>query len=172
MKTNYLFKRVKMYAVYSVVFLWATYVKAQCPIINSSTPIICNATGYTFANLSADYVTDGGNGIVWYNATGIEISNIERVQEGVYYVDNSLGSCGVRPSINVTFEIDPVPAGASIDKFYCSNEGATIQDYINDALALHVPLNGNVNVYYDLALTNQAGSTDLLGVGIVNYFIV
>src|SRR5690606_18524549 len=63
-------------------------------------------------------------------------------------------------------------AGASIDKFYCSNEGATIQDYINDALALHVPLNGNVNVYYDLALTNQAGSTDLLGVGIVNYFIV
>lgn len=161
-----------MYAVYSVVFLWATYVKAQCPIINSSTPIICNATGYTFANLSADYVTDGGNGIVWYNATGIAISNIERVQEGIYYVDNSLGSCGVRPSINVTFEIDPVPAGASIDKFYCSNEGATIQDYINDALALHVPLNGNVNVYYDLALTNQAGSTDLLGVGIVNYFIV
>lgn len=172
MKTNNLIRWIKGYAIYYMVFFFTNYVFAQCPTINNLAPIICNATGYTFANLTADYVT-GGNG-VWYTSVsgGTAISNVQLLQEGVYYLDDASGVCGSRQSINVTFQVDPVPSGASIDKFYCSNENATIQDYINDALALHVPLGGSVRVYRDLALTNQASASDVLAMGIVNYFIV
>lgn len=174
MKTNDLFRWIKIFSIHAGIGLCSAFMSAQCPTITNTSPLVCDATGYTFLDLSNDYVTDGGNGIVWYSVPvgGIPISNIQLVQEGTYYVDDSSGACGARQSINVTFEVDPVPMGASIDKFYCSNENATIQDYINDALALHVPIGGSVRVFYNSTLTNQANSTDLLALGIVNYFIV
>ena len=39
-------------------------------------------------------------------------------------------------------------------------------------MALYIPAGGSVNVYYDLALSNQANSTDAVANGIVNYYIV
>ncbi|WP_100610161.1 gliding motility-associated C-terminal domain-containing protein [Confluentibacter lentus] len=174
MKINYLFRYVKFFTIYSMVLLWTAFkINAQCPTVNNSSPIICSAAGYTFTDLSSDYVTDGGNGIVWYNTLsgGSAISNTQLVQEGTYYVDSNPSSCsGTRQSITVTFQVDPVPSGASIDKFYCSNENATIQDYIDDALALYIP--SGVTVYYDSALTNQADTSDVIANGIVNYYIV
>src|SRR5690606_6115474 len=70
----------------------------------------------------------------------------------------------------MTCQVDPVPCGSSLDKFYCSNENSTIQDYIDDALASYIP--SGVSVYYNPALTNQANPTDVLATGIVNYYIV
>src|SRR5690606_30135227 len=102
---------------------------------------------------------------------GTRLNASQLVASGVtYYADNSAGNCGSRVPLTVTFQVDPVPSGASIDKFYCSNENATIQDYIDDALALYVP--SGVTVYYDLALTNQANTSDVIANGIVNYYIV
>ena len=70
MKTNYLFRYTKVFVTSLMVFLWATVsLNAQCPTITNQTPPpICNGSGYTLSNLSADYATDNGNGIVWYNA--------------------------------------------------------------------------------------------------------
>ena len=178
MKTNYLFRYTKVFVTSLMVFLWATVsLNAQCPTITNQTPPpICNGSGYTLSNLSADYATDNGNGIVWYNAAtgGNGLDPNQLVQQGVYYIDDNSGSCGTDPreSITISFQVEPVPPGGSLDKFYCSNENATIQDYIDDALALYIPLGGSVSVYYDLALTTQANSTDTVANGIVNYYIV
>ena len=178
MKTNYLLRYTKVFVTSLMVFLWATVsLNAQCPTITNQTPPpICNGSGYTLSNLSADYATDNGNGIVWYNAAtgGNGLDPNQLVQQGVYYIDDNSGSCGTDPreSITISFQVEPVPPGGSLDKFYCSNENATIQDYIDDALALYIPLGGSVSVYYDLALTTQANSTDTVANGIVNYYIV
>ena len=68
MKTKALFRNVIRTTPYILVFLWATSsVFAQCPTISNPTPIICDASGFTFNDLDT-YATDGGNGIVWYDS--------------------------------------------------------------------------------------------------------
>ena len=177
MKTNYLLRCTKVFVTSLMVFLWATVsLNAQCPTVTDPTPPpICNGAGYTLSDLSDDYATEvGGNGIVWYNAAtgGSGLDSNQLAQEGVYYIDDNSGACGTRESITISFQVEPVPPGGSLDKFYCSNENATIQDYIDDALALYIPGGGSVSVYYDLALTNQANSTDIVANGIVTYYMV
>ncbi|WP_445737542.1 Ig-like domain-containing protein [Mariniflexile sp.] len=173
MKKNFSFRYAKFFAIYIMVFLWGTMVaSAQCPTVtNSNPPPICNGGGYTFANLSTDYAP----GAVWYSAAtgGIRYSSSGLVPQGIYYAGNNAGNCGTRQSVTVTFQVDPVPPiGASLDKFYCSNDNATIQNYIDDALVGYVPVGGSVRVYYNAALTNQANTTDAITNGVVNLFIV
>jgi len=68
METKPLISYALKYATFCFVFFWAALsANAQCPTITNSNPIILDASGYTFANLSTDYVTEvGTNGIVWY----------------------------------------------------------------------------------------------------------
>ncbi len=176
MKANYLLRYTKVFVTSLMVFLWATVsLKAQCPTItDSAPPPICNGAGYTLSDLSSDYATDNGNGIVWYTGAtgGSGLDPNQLVQQGVYYVDDNSGACGTRESITISFQVNPVPPGGSLDKFYCSNENATIQDYIDDALASYIPLGGSATVYYDFALTNQANLTDAVANGIINYYII
>src|SRR5690606_28632981 len=176
MKTNYLFRSVKFFTIYSMVFLCtALKINAQCPTLTPSPPSlpICNASGYNFANLSSDFAINNGGGIAWYSAAvgGIRYDSTGLVNSGMtYYADASSGSCDSRSPLTITFQVDPVPSGSSLDKFYCSNENPTIQDYIDDALASYIP--SGVSVYYNPALTNPANPTDILATGIVNYYIV
>ncbi len=172
MKTKSLFRYALKYAAYSFVFLLtAFYANAQCPtIIPNAT--ICIADGYTFADLSADYATDNGGGIVWYNVAsgGTSFSPSQLVNEGVYYVDDSSGTCVIRESITVDFSVNPT--GRNLDAVYCSNENATIQTYINDVLDPNKPIGGSVEVYYDYELTSLANLTDTIPNGAYNFYIV
>ena len=174
MKTKSLFKWALTYATYSFVFFWTAFsVNAQCPTINDPTPTICDAAGYTFADLSADYATDTGNGIVWYDADsgGSSFNPSELVYEGTYYIDNDSGNCTTpRESITIDFQVNSPSAGVSLDKFYCSNENATIQNYIDDALATYIPT--GVEIYYDFDLTIQANTSDILSIGVTTCYIV
>ncbi|MEL0455117.1 gliding motility-associated C-terminal domain-containing protein [Flavobacteriaceae bacterium SZ-1-7] len=175
MKTNLLFRKAFSNALFSLLlFGLSAKLSAQCPTItNSNPPPICDASGYTFANLSADYAVDGGNGIVWYDADsgGNLYNNNQLVEEGVYYVDDNSGICGTpRASIVVDFQVNAT--GQNLDRIYCSNENATIQTYIDDVLQASIPAGGSVEIYTDYGLTNQASTSDLLPSGASNYFIV
>ncbi|MFV9552347.1 gliding motility-associated C-terminal domain-containing protein [Algibacter sp. PT7-4] len=145
---------------------------SQCPTVtNPSPPPICDASGYTFNNLNA-FVTDNGNGIVWYDTPtgGSPFNSNQLLQEGTYYAGDNTGSCGTRSSIVIDFVINAT--GQNLDKIYCSNENATVQTYIDDVLQGSIPVGGTVEVYYDLGLTNQANSTDAIPLGATNYYIV
>ncbi|MBU3820907.1 gliding motility-associated C-terminal domain-containing protein [Flavobacteriaceae bacterium XHP0103] len=173
MKTNYVFRYAKLFAVYIMVFLWGTNMaNAQCPTVNDPNPIICDASGYTFSNLSADYATDNGGGIVWYDQSsgGTAFNPSQLVNEGTYYADDSSGSCGTRNSITVTFTV-PV-SGQNLDAIFCSNENPTIQSYINEALQSSIPSGGSVKVYNDFALTDEAIPADAIPNGGKTYYIV
>ncbi|WP_345275088.1 gliding motility-associated C-terminal domain-containing protein [Litoribaculum gwangyangense] len=176
MKTKPLFGVTKSFVTLMTVFLLAIFsMHAQCPIVtNSSPPPICDASGYTFADLSSDYATDGGNGIVWYSLAsgGVPFNNSQLVRDGLtYYADDNSGSCGVRQSITIDFQVNP--SGDNLDKIYCSNENRTIQDYIDEVLLPSFPLGvTSVEIFYDLSLTIQANTTDTLSVGGTNLYIV
>ncbi len=147
---------------------------AQCPTItNSNPPPICDASGFTFNDLSTTYATDAGNGIVWYDADsgGNPYNGTQRVLEGVYYIDDNSGNCGSpRASITIDFQVDA--SGLNLDRLYCSNDNATIQTYIDDVLQGSIPSGGSVQVYNDFALTEQANPSDAIPGGASNYFIV
>ncbi|MBP0904654.1 gliding motility-associated C-terminal domain-containing protein [Mariniflexile gromovii] len=172
MITKLLSRKVIKITLSVLMLLWTSFSSfAQCPTVSNPNPApICNAAGYSFANLSADYAP----GAVWYSAAigGIRYNSTQLVTQGTYYAGNNVGNCGTRQSINVTFQVNPVPVGASLDKFYCSNDNATIQDYIDDALVGYIPVGGTVNVYYDINMSNEANTTDAVTNGIVNYYIV
>ncbi|MCF7559269.1 gliding motility-associated C-terminal domain-containing protein [Sabulilitoribacter multivorans] len=174
MKTKSLSRITKIFVSFLMVFLWTTFsLNAQCPTVTDPTPPpVCDASGYTFANMSADYATDNGNGIVWYNAAtgGSPFNNSQLVQEGTYYADDNTGTCGVRASLTIDFQVNA--SGQNLDQIYCSNENATVQTYIDDVLQSSIPVGGSVEVYYDLNLTNQANTTDPISSGATNYFIV
>ena len=122
MKIKALFKNVTKTTSYILVFLWASYSAfAQCPTISNPAPTICDASGFTFSDLDT-YATDGGNGIVWYDALsgGSAFIPSELVAEGIYYADDNSGACGVRSSITVDFQVNP--SGQNLDRIYCSNE--------------------------------------------------
>ena len=145
---------------------------AQCPTIsNSSPPPICDASGFTFNDLNA-FATDGGNGIVWYDAPngGNPFNSNQLVQEGIYYADDNTGSCGLRSSITVDFTVNA--SGQNLDQIYCSNENATVQSYTDDVLLGSIPPGGTVEIYYDLALSSLANPTDLIPVGASNFYVV
>ncbi|WP_406685034.1 gliding motility-associated C-terminal domain-containing protein [Seonamhaeicola sp. MEBiC1930] len=173
MITKSAFRNAIRKATYALVLLCTSYSSfAQCPTIPDSTPpAICDASDFTFADLDA-YATDQGNGIVWYDSSlgGHSFSSNELVIEGTYYVDDNSGTCGSRNSITIDFQVNSVPLGASIDKFYCSSENADIQDYIDDTLTPYITT--GVEIYYDLELTNQANATDTLSNGIITYYII
>ncbi len=175
MKTQPLYEHAINYACYIVIFLWTAFsVNAQCPTIPDPTPSpICDASGYTFSDLSTDYATDTGDGIVWYDSdTGGNAYNPnELVTAGIYYIDNDSGNCTTpRASITIDIQVNGPPSGVSLDKFYCSNENATIQDYIDDTLTPYIP--SSVAIYYDADLTNQANVSDVIANGIVTYYII
>ena len=174
MIANSVLRIVLKYTSYFLILLWTSLPSfAQCPTIAvSNPPPICDASGFTFANLNT-YATDNGGGIVWYPAStgGNAFNPNQLVRQGItYYVDDNSGICGARASIVVDFQVDP--SGKNLDRIYCSNDNATIQTYIDDVLQSGIPLGGSVNVYYDFSLTNQANSTDLIPIGASNYYIV
>ncbi len=173
MKAKSLLRYAKKMPAFIVVFLWTVFsANAQCPIISDPTPPpICDASGFTFNDLNT-YATDAGNGIVWYNSAsgGSAYNASELVLEGTYYAGDNSGTCGVRSSIVVDFQVDP--SGQVLDRIYCSNDNATIQDYINDVLQSSIPSGGSVQVYNDFNLTNLANPTDVIPIGASNYYIV
>ncbi len=174
LKKNY-FKYAKFFAIFILVFFLSTFkVKAQCPTLNSSPPPmpICNASGYTLADLSADYVLDGGNGIKWYAdpTGGSPINSSQLVSEKTYYIDDNSGSCSSRLSITVTFQIHPT--NAKLDGIYCSNDNPTVQTYIDEVLQPYIPLGGSVEVYNNYELTDLASTSDAIPAGAKNRYIV
>jgi large repetitive protein len=175
MKTNYLFRYVKFFTIYSMVFLWSAFkVNAQCPTVtNASPPAICDASGYNFTDLTTDFAVNNGGGVAWYTqpSGGTRLNASQLVASGVtYYADNSAGNCGSRSPITVTFQVTvSIP---NTNGIYCSNDNATIQTYIDDVLSPYIPIGGSVEVYNNLALTNQANGTDALPLGGRTYYIV
>jgi len=172
MKKNYFSKYVKFFAIYSMVFLWTAFkLDAQCPTINNPSPLILDASGYTFADLSADYAIDNGGSISWYSAStgGNLFSPTQLVSEGSYYADDGAGSCGSRTLITVDFQINK--SGQQLDGIYCSNENPTIQTYIDDVLQPNIPSGGSVEVYYDFELTDLANAIDPLA-EFYTYYII
>ncbi|NJX16084.1 gliding motility-associated C-terminal domain-containing protein [Tamlana crocina] len=175
MKTKLLFRNAFSHAFFFLLlFGMSQALFAQCPTItDSNPPPICDASGYTFADLSADYAVDGGDGIVWYNADtgGTAFNENENVSQGIYYIDNNSESCPQpRASITITFQVGI--SGQNLDRIYCSNDNATIQTYIDDVLQSSIPSGGSVEVYNDFALTDQANPSDAIPEGGSGYFIV
>jgi len=160
-------------ASYVLVFMWTAFSAfAQCPTISTPTPIICDASGYNFADLSTNYAVDNGNGIVWYDAVtgGSTFIPSQLVTVGIYFADDNSGACGSRESITVNFQVDA--SGQNLDQIYCSNENPTIQTYIDGVLQSHIPAGGSVEVYTDINLSNMANNTDAIPIGATNFFIV
>jgi len=173
MITTPFFRNIFKIASYILVVL-GTSVSCfgQCPTISvSNPPPICDASGFTFADLNA-YATDAGGGIVWYTATtgGSAFNQSQLVKEGTYYAGDASGTCGPRASIVINFTVNP--SGKNLDRIYCSNDNATVQTYIDDVLQSGVPSGGSVEVYYDYNLTNQANASDVIPSGASNYYIV
>tara|TARA_R110002050_G_scaffold24260_4_gene64948 strand:+ start:61 stop:4251 length:4191 start_codon:yes stop_codon:yes gene_type:complete len=175
MKTKLFFRHVLKYTTYIFVFMWTLIsANAQCPTIADPTPpAICDAAGYTFADLSADYATDTGGGIVWYSAAtgGTIFYPNQLVSEGTYYAGDSSGSCSSRSQIDIAFSVGNSGI-INRDRFYCSNENAIFQDYIDLILQPGIPSGGSVKVYYDSGLTNEANGVDLIPLGVADYYIV
>ena len=172
MKSKSLSRYAKFYAIYMLVFLWSMFLaNAQCPTINNTSPVICDASGFNFNNLNS-FVADNGNGIAWYSAPtgGIRFSLTQLVSEGTYYVDDNSGACGSRSPLVVDFQVNQ--SGQNLDAIFCSNENPTIQTYIDQAIQPSIPSGGSVEIYYDFNLTNLANVTDPIPLGGRNYFIV
>ncbi|WP_303318667.1 gliding motility-associated C-terminal domain-containing protein [Flavivirga abyssicola] len=178
MKTTLTYRNVLKYAFYVLMLLCTSLsVSAQCPTIPNQNPAaICDASQFTFSDLNA-YAVTGGNGIQWYDVPtgGTAFFPTERVVEGTYYVDDDSGTCngaGNRTAINIDFAVDP--SGQNLEGNYCSNEGATIQTYIDDILQSAIPVGGDVEIYYDAGLVNQANTTDVIpnpGIQILVVFV-
>ncbi|NND50969.1 MAG: gliding motility-associated C-terminal domain-containing protein [Flavobacteriaceae bacterium] len=152
--------------------VFALYGFAQCPTVNDPSPSICDASGFVFSDLNT-FVTDIGNGIVWYDAPtgGAIIPNNQLVLEGTYYAGDNTGSCGTRDAITVDFVVDA--SGQNLDGIFCSNENPTVQSYIDDVLVPNIPSGGSVEVYEDFDLTTLANPADpLIGTDIFyNVFV-
>ncbi|MEO1031806.1 MAG: gliding motility-associated C-terminal domain-containing protein [Bacteroidota bacterium] len=171
MRTLHLFRYIVKPMIYTLILFWSSLTLAQCPTINSQPPIICDAAGLTFADLNS-FVTDQGNGIVWYDAptNGSPYNSNELLSEGTFYAGDTTGSCGTRPAIIVDFEVDP--SGQNLDAIYCSNENPTFQDYTDDVLTPNLPPGGSVEVYSDIGLTTMVNPTDGIPMGANSYFVV
>ena len=172
MKAKTLLRYPRFFVTFIMFFLWASFsLNAQCPTVTNPTPPpICDASGYTFSDLSSDFATDNGGGIFWYDmATGGAAFNATQlVVEGTYYADDNSESCISRPFIIIDFQVDP--SGRSLDGIYCSNENPTVQTYIDEVLQPNIPAGGSVEVYNDFGLTSLASGTDPLSSGATNYF--
>mgnify|MGYP000094304087 CR=1 FL=1 len=172
MKTSPIKKNALQYVFFYVLLLGMSYSGfSQCPTIsNSSPPPICDASGFTFNNLN-DFATDAGSGIFWYDSPtgGTAFNPDQLVSEGIYYADDSSGSCGVRESITIDFLVNAT--GRRLDGIYCSNENATIQTYIDEVLQPNAPAGGSVEVYTDSNLTILANAASPI-TNNPNFFIV
>tara|TARA_R110001583_G_scaffold189086_1_gene351706 strand:- start:1514 stop:5197 length:3684 start_codon:yes stop_codon:yes gene_type:complete len=173
METKLFFRHAIKNAAYVFVFVWTIFTaNAQCPKIgNPAPPAICDASGFTFNDLST-FATDGGDGIVWYNTLtgGTPFSPFQLVQEGTYYADNNSGNCVSRPFIVIDFTVNKT--GQNLDGVYCSNENPTVQTYITDVLQPNIPSGGSVLVYNDVNLTSLANTSDPIPTGANYYYMV
>ncbi len=172
MKKSLLSKHAIIHRLLVLLFLWAPFlVAAQCPTITNSTPVICDASGFTFADLNT-FAVDQGNGIVWYSAAtgGSSFSPTQLVQQTTYYAGDSTGTCGTRSPITVDFIVNPT--GQNLDGIFCNNENPDIQLYIDQVLQPNVPPGGSVEVYTNSSLTNLANPADAIPGGATNYYIV
>ncbi|MDC1226253.1 gliding motility-associated C-terminal domain-containing protein [Algibacter sp.] len=173
MKTKPSQKNALFYAFFYLLLFGMSYSGfSQCPTITDPTPPpICGASDFTFNDLNT-FATDGGNGIVWYDVPsgGSPFNVNELVTEGLYYADDSSGTCGSRASLTIDFELGT--SGQNLDRIYCSNENPTIQTYIDDVLQSIIPVGGSVEVYNDFELTDQGNGTDIIPIGGSDYFIV
>ena len=145
---------------------------SQCPTVDDPNPSICDASAFSFNDLSTLYATDNGDGIVWYDALvgGSAFTSTELVQEGTYYADSNSGSCASRPSIFVDFIVNE--SGQVFDGFYCSDDNPTIQTFIDSDIQPFIAGGLSVEIFYDIALTIPANSTDALSSAPTNYYIV
>jgi gliding motility-associated-like protein len=173
MKTSLVSRNAIKSALLTLLLVSVSFVtSAQCPTLLNANPAICaDGGGYDFNDLNT-YATDGGDGIVWYDAPtgGAVFMPNELVVEGTYYLDNNSGTCVSRSPITVDFTVNP--SGQNLDRIYCSNENATVQTYIDDVLQFSMPSGGSVEVYNDFELLNQANPTDAIPTGGSTYFIV
>lgn len=83
---------------------------AQCPTIVDATPSFCDTESPRVSMLNTS-VTDGGAGIAWYaNETGGSplAGTTQLINGTTYYVDQAVGSCGVRQSVQVTIYSTPL----------------------------------------------------------------
>ncbi len=175
MKTKPISKNVVLKTFSSLLFLFMSFVMtAQCPTIMNPNPApICDASGYTFADLNAFADTSvSGDGIVWYDApiNGTSFNPNQLVSAGTYFADGLSGTCGVRSAITVSFEV--APSGENLDAIYCNNESPVIQTYIDDILNASIPAGGSVQVFQDFELTDLANPVESIPLGPSNYYIV
>ena len=172
MKKSLLSKHAIIHRLLVLLFLWVPLlVVAQCPTIPDSNPVICDASGFTFADLNA-YAVDQGNGIVWYDSPtgGSPYSSTQLVRQLTYYAGDNTGTCTPRSSITIDFVVNP--SGQNLDGIFCNNENPTIQLYIDQVLQPNVPPGGSVLVYTNNNLTTLANPSDPIPGGATNYFIV
>ncbi len=173
MKTSFLSSLVFCNVLF-VFLLFGSSLKvfAQCPTVNNANPDIClDGAGYSFRDLNS-FVTDGGNGIVWYTAAtgGTSYNPNELVTEGTYYVGDISGNCGTRSAVTVNFTVDGIDQ--VLDRIYCSKENATFQSYIDDVLKPFIPADVTVQIYGDLELTTPVNPSDVIPVEAKTYYIV
>lgn len=99
-----------------------------CPAIDVVEQSFCESIGsdnFHKPMISDLQVIDNGGGVVWYDsATAVIPLEATHLLEdgGVYYADNTSGSCNARPSVTVTI-LDSPNAGATTSVTLCSNEG-------------------------------------------------
>ena len=173
MKTKLRFGTPNLLVFLMLVLLGASFpAYAQCPTINTPAPSLCDAAGFKISDLNVYANEIPGNGIRWYSSEtgGMAFNENELVSEGVYYAGDDSGTCGTRESLVIDFQVDA--SGQNLDAVYCSNENATIQVYIDDALSTAIPTGGTVEVYTDFLLTSQAIGSDIIPTGGTNYFII
>ena len=109
MKTKLVSRKAFSNALLTLLLFGMSFVASAqlCPTIINTNPTICaEGGGYDFNDLNS-YATDGGDGIVWYDAPtgGSAFMPNELVTESTYYVDNDSGTCGTRNSITVDFTV-------------------------------------------------------------------
>lgn len=99
-----------------------------CPIIDAVEQSFCESLGgddFHKPRISDLQATDNGGGVVWYDSA-TSVTPLEATQSledgGVYYADNTSGTCTERPSVTVTI-VDSPNAGATTSVTFCSNDG-------------------------------------------------
>lgn len=170
MKTKTSFRLIVNAMFYIMVLSWTSLSFAQCPLITQPIQFIQDAAGLTFEELDA--IALANTDVIWYNAPtgGDAFNDSELVLEGTYYAGDITGNCGVRLALIVNFSIDP--SGLNLDQFFCTNDEATFQDYIDSILLPGIPAGGSVEIYSDFNLTTLVAPATSVPMGPADYFII
>ncbi|WP_204244181.1 hypothetical protein, partial [Wocania ichthyoenteri] len=171
MESKTLFRYAKSFVAFIMLFLWSVFsLHAQCPSITQPPTPISDASGLTFLDLDA--IASAGSDVIWYNAAtgGTPYNDNQLVYEGTYYAGDSSGTCGVRQALIVDFEVND--SGENLDRFFCSNDNPTFQDYIDQVLQPSIPSGGDVEIYLDFELTTIVNAIDPILSGPADYYII